>query len=104
MTRSRGAGYTSAHVSQAMVLSMKRPADDPFAASIDCVHPADELTQFLLHYFEHDSLRGKSVLDAACRTGELVSGLAGVGGPREPWGNARLFTSAQACRHPFVAH
>jgi SAM-dependent methyltransferase len=82
---------------------MNRPADDPFAASIDCIHPADELAQFMLHYFERDSLRGKSVLDAGCRTGELVSVLAGMGAQASGVDISAPCIANAASRYPSLA-
>jgi SAM-dependent methyltransferase len=82
---------------------MIRTANDAFAASIDCVHPADELLRFLLHYFERDFLRGKSVLDAGCRTGELASVLAGMGAQATGVDLSSRCIATAAARYPSLA-
>jgi len=53
--------------------------DDQFAASVDCVYPAEGLRKFLQHYFTPDFFKGKSVLDVGCRTGEMVAVLTDFG-------------------------
>jgi SAM-dependent methyltransferase len=58
---------------------MVHSVDDQFAASVDCVYPAEGLGKFLQHYFGHVFFEGKSVLDVGCRTGELVSVLNDFG-------------------------
>jgi SAM-dependent methyltransferase len=85
------------------VPSMARTANDAFAASVDCVHSSDELLRFLLHYFDRDSLRGKSVLDAGCRTGELVSVLAGLGAQASGVDVSSDCIATAAARYPLLA-